>query len=129
MNTWVGRAGSLLGVFFFLGFGAWALVAPSSFYERIAPWPPYNEHLVHDAGAFQVGVGVALAATLARMRGPLPALAGAVAAAVLHVVAHLIDQGDGGRSSDPYVLAALALVLFAAFVAELRSGRVQVRRT
>jgi hypothetical protein len=26
--------------------------------------PPYNEHLIHDAGAFQLGIGVAVLAAL-----------------------------------------------------------------
>jgi hypothetical protein len=41
-----------------LGIGLWALVAPMSFAGWIS-FPPYNEHLIHDAGAFQIGIGAA----------------------------------------------------------------------
>jgi hypothetical protein len=78
--------------------------------------------LIHDIGVFQLGIGVALAAGLSRMRGALAALAGASVAAVLHVVSHVVDyDGGGGRPSDPYVLGIFALLLIAAFLVESRS--------
>jgi hypothetical protein len=120
MQTMFGRVATGIGAIFFLVFGAWALVAPSSFFEQLAPWPPYNEHFIHDIGVFQLGIGVALAAVLSEMHGALAALAGAAVAAVLHVVSHLVDY-DGGRSSDPYVLGIFALLLVAAFFVESRS--------
>jgi hypothetical protein len=121
MQTTFGRVATGIGAIFFLVFGAWALVAPSSFFDQLAPWPPYNEHFIHDIGVFQLGIGVALAAALSRMRGALAALAGAAVAAILHVVSHVVDYDDGGRSSDPYVLGIFALLLVAAFFVESRS--------
>jgi hypothetical protein len=35
-------------------FGVWAELLPSSFATMIK-FPPYNEHLVHDVGAFRSG--------------------------------------------------------------------------
>jgi peptidoglycan/LPS O-acetylase OafA/YrhL len=122
MQTTFGRVATGIGAVSFLAFGAWALVAPSSFFDQLAPWPPYNEHFIHDIGVFQLGIGVALAAGLSRMRGALAALAGASVAAVLHVVSHVVDyDGGGGRPSDPYVLGIFALLLVAAFLVESRS--------
>jgi hypothetical protein len=118
MRTKVGRAGALIGALFFLVFGAWAFIDPGSFYDRVATWPPYNEHLIHDVSAFQSGLGIGLAAMLAGMVGTRAVLAGAAGAAVLHVVSHVIDYGDGGRSTDPYLLAVVALALVIAFAAE-----------
>src|SRR2546430_3178175 len=42
-----------------LAAGLCALVAPHSF-AALASFPPYNEHFVHDLGAFQLGIGVTL---------------------------------------------------------------------
>jgi hypothetical protein len=95
---------------------------PSSFYDQIAAWPPYNEHLIRDAGAFQLGIGVGLATLLVGIRGRLAVIAGAAAGAILHVISHVVDVGEGGRSSDPYVLGLLAIVLVVALPAEWRSA-------
>ena len=123
MQTTIGRVATWAGAIFFILSGAWALVDPSSFYDQVAPWPPYNEHLVHDAGVFQLGIGTSLAALLVGTRGTLAVLAGAAAAAVLHVVSHVVDYGDGGRSTDPYVLGVVALVLLAALFIEGGAAR------
>jgi hypothetical protein len=42
-----------------LGLGLWAFLDPPSF-AGFVDFAPYNEHLIHDAGAFQVGIGTAL---------------------------------------------------------------------
>jgi hypothetical protein len=39
--------------------GVWAFLAPASFSQFI-DYPPYNRHLIHDAGAFQLGIGTAV---------------------------------------------------------------------
>ena len=44
----------------FVALGLWALVSPSAFYDRIALFPPYNRHFLHDVGAFQIGLGMTL---------------------------------------------------------------------
>lgn len=106
----VGSAASLVGAVFFLVFGMWAFFAPRSFFANVAPWNPYNEHFLHDAGSFQIG-GVALAVSFTSATGSLVALSGAASAATFHALSHVIDSGQGGRTSDPYVLAALALLL------------------
>ena len=40
---------------FMLAFGIWAFFAPVSFADFVAF--PYNGHLLHDVGAFQIGIG------------------------------------------------------------------------
>jgi len=47
-----------------IGLGLWAMVAPDTFYSSIATYPPYSPHLVHDVGAFQIGLGACLALAL-----------------------------------------------------------------
>jgi hypothetical protein len=122
VTTTTGRVATALGAIFFVVFGAWAFIAPSSFYDQIAAWHPYNEHLIRDAGAFQMGIGVGLATLLVGIRGRLAVIAGAAAGAILHVISHVVDFGEGGRSSDPYVLGLLAIVLVVALLAEWRSA-------
>jgi hypothetical protein len=41
----VGAAGLLL-----VATGLWAFAAPRSFFEVVATYPPFNEHLLHDIG-------------------------------------------------------------------------------
>lgn len=109
-----------LGAGFFLIFGAWAFLAPHSFFETVARWEPYNEHFLHDAGAFQIGIGVALVLSFTRAGGSVVALSGAASASTAHAVSHVMDAGEGGRTSDPYALGLLAGVLLLALWFELR---------
>jgi hypothetical protein len=106
---------------FWLGGGFWAFLAPQSFYDQVATFPPYNEHFLHDAGAFQIGLGSVLLAGL-WMRNKLQAvLLGVGIGSVFHLVAHVIDDDLGGRSSDPVGLGLLAaLTLAAAWAAGAR---------
>ncbi len=61
-----------------LALGVWALIDPSSFFDNVADWPPYNRHFIHDIGAFQVGLGaVLLFALIWRSDAVLAALGGA----------------------------------------------------
>ena len=91
-----------------MALGLWAFAAPRSFYEEIATYPPYSEHLVHDLGAFLAGLGISLLLSV-RWRALLPgALAANLVAALLHTVAHAEDLGRGGH---PYDLPAVFLLL------------------
>lgn len=105
---------TLLAGLSFVVAGAWAFFAPESFYNYVATYEPYNRHLLHDVGAFQVGIGAALLAALLWSDGLFVALVGATAAAVVHEVSHIIDHGLGGRISDPWWLGLQAALLLAA---------------
>jgi hypothetical protein len=80
--------------------GTWALVAPLVFYEGFPlpghSWvgllPPYNEHLVRDVGALNLGVAVVLAGAALRADRAtvrLAAIAGLVVA-VPHTAYHAL---------------------------------------
>lgn len=113
-TTWSApRVVALLAGIVLVVLGIWALADPQSFYERLATYPPYNEHLLHDIGAFQTGIGAALLFTFFWTDAPLVALAGASVGEVLHFVAHVVDRGDGGRATDPAAIGLLALVIVA----------------
>jgi hypothetical protein len=110
----VERIALVAGVVVFAVPGAWALLDPRSFYDEIASFPPYNRHLLHDLGAFQLGLGVAMALTLAGWSGRRVALWSAAAALALHTVSHWLDRDLGGRDSDPITLTILAVAFVAA---------------
>jgi hypothetical protein len=108
------RAVTLAGAAVFILAGAWAFLAPGSFYERVAHFPPYNRHFLHDVGAFQLGLGTALALGLAGWDGPRVALWTVAVASVLHAASHIIDRDLGGRGTDPLALTLVAAALLAA---------------
>jgi hypothetical protein len=117
------RGTAIAGAIVFLVPGAWALADPASFYDAIALFPPYNRHLLHDLGAFQLGVGSALVLGLRGWSGLRVALWAAAVAAVLHAVSHIVDRDLGGRDTDPLALIFVAVVLVAAAIAAGREVR------
>jgi len=115
---------AVVGVFY-LGTGLWSFVAPTTFYSNVANFAPYNLHLLHDVGAFQVGLGVALIAGALVARALLAALIGALAGSVFHLLAHVIDLRLGGHpATDLPALSVLALALAVGLYLEIaRRGR------
>lgn len=105
------RAIALVGAVFFLVGGAWAFFAPQSFFDVVATYQPYNEHLFHDLGAFQIGLGAALLLSLVYADALFVALGGVAIGSVLHGIAHFMDKDQGGRSSDPWALSLFGVIL------------------
>jgi hypothetical protein len=103
--------------------GLWAMIAPRSFYLNAAPFPPYNRHLFHDIGAFQIGLGACLAASLLLTDALLVVLAGNAFAGVAHFVGHVADRSEGGHASDPFVFGLLAVFVVALTIARWVSAR------
>lgn len=100
-------------------FGVWALGWPVSFADLI-DFPPYNAHLLHDVGAFQIGVGASLLLALVRSDALTAALGGFLVAGILHTLNHGLDLPLGGHRSDPWALGALVVVATIGLVAQLR---------
>lgn len=111
----------VLGGLFVLLLGIWAFVAPHSFYDQLAPFPPYNRHFLHDVGAFQIGVGVALLLASRWDDARFVTLAGAASGAAAHLVSHIVDNDLGGRESDVFGLALIAVLLAAGSIVRWRS--------
>jgi hypothetical protein len=112
-----GLAGAVFAIF-----GAWAFVAPRSFFDAVAVFEPYNAHFVRDIGAFQLGLGAVLLLAVMWRDALLVALAGVGVGATFHVVAHLIDRDLGGApATDIPVFATIAVALLVASVARARS--------
>ncbi|MPZ74130.1 MAG: hypothetical protein GEU74_13020 [Nitriliruptorales bacterium] len=98
----------------FIAFGVWALAAPRTFYDTVAVFEPYNQHFIHDIGAFQMGLGGVL--LLAAFFGDalFVALAGVAVGATAHLLAHIVDRDLGGTpASDIPFLTIIALALIA----------------
>jgi hypothetical protein len=112
----------LLGAAPFLVGGIWALLWPHSFYESVATFPPFNLHLFHDAGAFQLGIAAAMIGGLIWRDALAVGLFGGVVGSMIHAISHLVDADLGGRASDPYTLGALALLLVTALVIRVRGS-------
>lgn len=119
-NSNVVRGAWLAGVGFFVVLGGWPFLSPGSFFDALAPFPPYNAHLLRDVGVFTLGTGGALVAAALRRDALFAALAGASVAAVLHVVSHIVDADKGGRDSDPWLLGLFAVVMVAGAVGRVR---------
>src|SRR5215217_9673375 len=96
--------------------GLAGLLAPSWFADAGFPRHP---HVVHDAGAFQLGIGVTLLLAVVWRDGLALALAGFLVANTTHAVNHAVDLDLGGHSSDPWGLATLSLLTAAALVVRL----------
>jgi hypothetical protein len=105
-----------VGFLFFAFTGVWAFAAPESFFDVVAPYPPYHRHLFHDAGAFTLGIAAALMAGILGRRPLAVGLWGGAVGASLHAVSHWLDVDLGGRSSDPYLLTLFAAVLVAGLI-------------
>jgi hypothetical protein len=108
---------TLLAGLFMTPAGGAALLAPSWFAD--AAGFPRHTHFVHDAGAFQLGIGVTLLLALIWHDGLALALAGFLVANTTHAVNHAVDLDLGGRSGDAWGLAALSLLTAVALVLRL----------
>lgn len=90
-------------------FGVWAYLVPKSF-SAFIDYQPYNEHLIHDAGAFQVGLGVAILLAVFFADTIVISLGGFVVASTLHTLSHYTDRHIGGHSSDVPGLGLLTVI-------------------
>jgi hypothetical protein len=107
--------------------GGWAETAPAAFYRHfpgfgrhwLPPLGPYNEHLVRDFGA--LNLGLAAAAIVAAVTLTRSATATAVAAWLVYSVPHLAFHATHGGGfaveDDIAVLVMLASAVIAAAVA------------
>jgi hypothetical protein len=105
-----------------LALGAWAFLGPESF-ARFIDFPPYNRHLLHDAGAFQLGIGVTTLLALWWSDAVAVALTGFAVASGLHTVSHLVDRSLGGHDGDAPSLGVLTLVALVAIYLRIQGRK------
>jgi PPOX class probable F420-dependent enzyme len=98
--------------------GVWALVSPHSFSEFVN-FPPHR-HFVHDAGAFQLGIGATLLLAMIWADALMVAVAGYAVGGVAHTVSHVIDDGIGGSSGQTVAIGLLTAMALVALVARWR---------
>jgi hypothetical protein len=113
---------ALAGGVFFVAVGVWAFADPSSFYDKVALFPPYNRHLLHDIGAFQIGLGAIVLLSLWSRDSMAVALIGSGIGSAMHALAHVIDHADGGDIGQTVFFWILAAVLLAAGAARHARG-------
>lgn len=122
MKGFASRIAMVAGVGF-IAIGLWAFVAPSSFFDALATFKPYNRHFVHDIGSFQVGLGAVLVLAALVRDGLLVALSGVTIGSGFHVVSHLLDRNIGGKpTTDIPFFTVITLVLAAAAWVRAREG-------
>jgi hypothetical protein len=114
--------------------GLWAVLSPSSWYERFPGWdprlvaaePPYNAHLATDAGAGLLASGVVLlaAAWLADRRSTRLAAVAFAAFAIPHAAWHAANPADAlTAAQDAQNIAVLVFAAVAAVVLFVGAGR------
>ena len=103
---------------FMLVTGVGAVGWPSEFAELVRF--EANEHFVHDAGAFQIGLGVGLLLALVWRDALATTLAGFLAGNTVHAYNHVIDLDLGGRGTDAWLLGTLSVLLALALWLRLR---------
>ena len=106
-------------------FGLWAWLAPASFAELVDF--PVHVHFLHDAGVFQIGIGVGLLAALVVRDALVVVLIGFLVANTLHAANHGIDLALGGHVGDMPTLAAFSVLAAAALFLRLRQLRARQR--
>jgi hypothetical protein len=115
-------AAALLCAASMLILGVWAYAAPVPF-SHFIDYAPYNRHLIHDAGAFQIGIGAATLLALVCPDALLVALAGFTVASGLHTLSHYTDRHIGGHGSDVPVLGLLTLAGLYAIYARIQGRK------
>ena len=105
------RLGTAVVGAFYLIVGLWIFAQPHSFFDTLAVFRPYSRHFLHDAGAFQTGLGVTVLAALVSSDALLVVLSGVSVASWLHVVSHVLDRNLGGRpATDIPGLVGIAVI-------------------
>lgn len=125
--------------------GLWAVVAPEGWYDKFPGWdprlvaaePPFNAHLVTDAGAGLLASGVVLlvAAWLADRRSTVLAVVAFLAFAVPHTAYHAANPSPGltsGEDAQNVITLVFSCVVAVALLigsTAQRAGRTAVAAT
>jgi PPOX class probable F420-dependent enzyme len=127
MSTDPGRVrfrGFVLGVLALTGLGmaaagVWCVAAPGSFATAVG-FSGDSVHFIHDAGAFQIGLGAMLLLAVWWRDAPAVALAAFFAGNTVHTVNHAVDADIGGHASETVALGAVSVLVGAALLLRLR---------
>jgi uncharacterized membrane protein len=115
---------------FYVASGLWALVDPAGFAGSVATFSPFNRHLLHDTGAFSIGLGLALIIPAWISEGLRTASLAVLGASLLHLWAHISDRALGGRpATDIPFLALICLALAVAAATSKGTGTRAAKET
>jgi len=106
--------------------GLWAWLAPASFAELVDF--PVHVHFLHDAGVFQIGIGVGLLAALWVRDALVVVLSGFLVANTLHAINHGIDLPLGGHVGDLPGLLSFSILAAVALYLRVRQLKTQTDR-
>jgi hypothetical protein len=101
--------------FYHLALGSFMVVAPRTFYEQVAAFPPYNAHFIRDIATFYLALGLVFALAAARRSWQVPLLVFALLQYGLHVLNHVWDVSE----TEPGWLGPANLVVVALITAAL----------
>lgn len=94
-----------------LALGAFMVIAPRTFYDEIAAYPPYNDHFIRDISTFYLALGALLVVAAARRAWQVPLLVLALVQYALHVLNHVWDVSDTEPGwIGPFNLVTLGLL-------------------
>lgn len=106
-----------------LTFGIWARVDPAGF-ATWANWPNHV-HFLHDAGVFQIGIGLMLLLSLWWRDVIAVVLTGFIFTNTFHALNHALDLEHGGHRADSWGLLGISIIASVGLVARVRSRREQ----
>ena len=109
---------TVLGAAMMIGIGLWCRLDPAGFAEW-ANWPNH-EHFLHDAGVFQIAIGLMMLTALWSRDVLTVVLVGFGVTNLLHAANHHLDRADGGHGSDTWFLLAFAVLAGVGLVARRR---------
>jgi PPOX class probable F420-dependent enzyme len=110
---------AILGLFM-TGAGVWALGWPRSF-AKVTGYP-FSGHFIHDAGAFQIGIGVGLLLALIWRDAIATVLACFLVANSIHAVNHVVDLRSGGHDGGGWLIGAVSVLAAVALWLRIRQG-------
>lgn len=121
---WFPRAVTALAGLFLLVSGLWAMVDPEAFFDAVATFEPYNQHLLQDIGAFQIGLGAVLLVAIFAGDGLSTALLGVGLGMAAHTISHIIGRDLGGtpETDIPFFAVLTALLLVAGILRWREAG-------
>lgn len=109
------------GAAMMLATGVWMRIDPAGF-AVWANWPNHV-HFLHDAGVFQIGIGVMMLCALWWRDVISVVLAGFLFTNTFHAINHILDRHLGGNDSDWWNLALFSVLSAVALAFRLRGLR------
>jgi protein-S-isoprenylcysteine O-methyltransferase Ste14 len=111
----------VVGAVMMIGVGLWCRLDPAGFAE-LANWPAH-EHFLHDAGIFQIAIGLMMLSALWWQDVLTVVLVGFLFTNLFHALNHFLDQADGGHGWHAWFLLLVAVLAGVGLVARVRQTR------